>query len=180
MTLAAWLLLAMTSWLAMPGDDATQAEYARWEADHEEPVAATRARAERVASGLAAVAGSNAKRALELAAVAVLETRLAVWVSDGSCNLARWRAAHPDRAPCDDGHAWGPFQVHPGRHIDALVGHHVTTVELLESIEVPWRLYAVHPEAWTTRARAARAARTWAGAHPWTEQRIASIERKTP
>jgi hypothetical protein len=179
MTLAAWLLSAMMAWLHMPGDDPSQAELARWVALYGESVDVTRARAEAIAEGLARVSAGDAERALELAAVAVLETKLQPWATDGRCNEPRWRALHPARPTCDGGRAWGPFQVHAGPGVDALAGHHVTTAELLTSVDVPWRLYLVHPEAWTTRLRALRAARKWAGAHPWLRRdETAALERK--
>lgn len=169
MTLSAYLLAALVCWLGIPADDASPGRVEAWAALYHEPPAETFARAEQLAEALAQLGEQAPRRALELAAVAVEETRLKRWAVEGACNSPTWRREHRADLACDGGHAWGAFQVHPGEGLDRVVGHHVAPAELLGSAGAApaWALYARNPAGWTTLPLALEKARRWAAGHPW-------------
>ena len=88
-----------------------------------------------------------------LAAQAFVESRFASWVLDGSCNDENWRADQPGwiRKSCDNGIAFGPWQIHdPGLAGQSPIIHANLAI---------WYLHN-RPYAWTTW-KAARAQVQW-------------------
>jgi hypothetical protein len=88
-----------------------------------------------------------------LAAQAFVETRFVSWAVDQSCNDASWRATRRgwERASCDGGVAWGPWQVHDERFRGASPAFQASVVHALMHSR---------PQAWTTW-RLARSHAAW-------------------
>jgi hypothetical protein len=91
--------------------------------------------------------------ALELAALAVEESRLAPWVLDGSCNSHVWRISDEGKrlmrvGDCDGGNAFGAWQV----RTDLSVGHGIETAKplnLRQAALIVAHVWVHTPQAWS-------------------------------
>jgi hypothetical protein len=106
--------------------------------------------------------GRGEQTALELAALAVTESRLAPWVARAQCNDPSWRRSAEGRdamkvGDCDGGVAVSVFQIHPRRG--------GPTAKDLRDVKVAAlfaaRMWLVRPSAWTSWKIATRLAATW-------------------
>jgi hypothetical protein len=103
-------LLLWTSWITPSEDRASPSELSVW------------------ANAIAAHCGSDIQRCTFLAALAFEESGFRVHVLNEDCNSASWRASHRE-SKCDDGFAWGPFQLHRGPWLRGADPAHATPDE---------------------------------------------------
>jgi hypothetical protein len=100
--------------------------------------------------------------ALELAALATEESRLASYVLSGQCNDKNWRSSPEGlkrmrHGNCDSGDAFGAFQIHlwqPGVSKDDLL-------DIKKASIIAADLWSQSPQLWTSKDRALARAAQW-------------------
>jgi hypothetical protein len=92
-----------------------------------------------------------------LAALAVLESRFAPWVVDGSCNDTAWRQAHQMQKVCDGGKAQGAWQMQDVPFAGAGAARQASAALFL---------MRSHPGQWATQRAAWKLADGWMAGHP--------------
>jgi hypothetical protein len=145
--LDACLFDAMVAWRRLP--DCEREDCTRWEAAHHEPAPAARARYAEIASEIA-----PAPHALDLLAIAFMESGFERLVDDGSCNTTILRGLGYN---CDGGLAHTIFQIHDAS---------LTPGDRPRAVRVAADLFARAPLAWTTWPRARELASRWRREHP--------------
>ena len=94
---------------------------------------------------------------VHMAALAFMESGFVSWVLFQECNSQLWRAEHQMQKVCDNGYAYGPWQVHNSRFAGA-------SPEFQASVVL--ELIRHYPQGWTTWSRANALADRWLAAHP--------------
>jgi hypothetical protein len=116
------------------------------------------------ADAIANHCGTDVKRCTFMAALAFEESGFRVHVLNEDCNQLGWSRNHPS-FKCDDGFAWGAFQLHAGSHLQkkGMDPRHASPDEQA-------RIAMSLPEgAWSrvTRGLAHPLANNWIVKHPW-------------
>lgn len=106
----------------------------------------------------AAATCPDAKTCTRFVSFALAEGGFAPDVLSGACNRRPSRAA-----PCDNGHAWGPWQVHPE---DAGTTG-ATLLTPLEGTRAAFAYWSRCPGAWSTWRTGDAIARAWLLSHPF-------------
>jgi hypothetical protein len=139
MTLAAYILWALTTWTSSRHIPAEQLQ--PW------------------ADAMAAVC-QHTDECITLAALSFEETGYTPWAVDQSCNDEQWRNRQRGwiRAACDGGAAFGPWQLHDSRAQNASPDIQASVaLEFLRSRGI---------KQWTTWSRAQKLTAWWLQTHP--------------
>ena len=164
-----WLFDAMVSWTKVPLDPVPG--IGAFEISHHDTAESFVHRLFDISEAVAKSHNFDGKRqALDIVAIAFMESGFRRWVDDGSCNTVTGLPTPAGEWNCDLGRAYTVWQFRPDLWYTALGEHHVVGADLLSDRQLAadkaWEKYSMNPAGWSTWRRAKALAERWAAKHP--------------